>query len=88
MGSIGEELYQEVSHMVLAMWEHEPYEIAEEVASRFNISMDYSLELVEKAIVEEIQTEKAMYDDGEEYLFDWDGDALASAGFGTDEDYF
>ena len=88
MGSIGEELYQEVSHMVLAMWEHEPYEIAEEVASRFNISMDYSLELVEKAIVEEIQTEKAMYDDGEEYLYDWDGDALASAGFGTDEDYF
>ena len=88
MGSIGEELYQEVSHMVLEMWEHEPYEIAEEVASRFNISMDYSLELVEKAIVEEIQTEKAMYDDEEEYLYDWDGDALASAGFGTDEDYF
>ena len=88
MGSIGEELYQEVSHMVLAMWEHEPYEIAEEVASRFNISMDYSLELVEKAIVEEIQTEKAMYEDEEEYLYDWDGDALASAGFGTDEDYF
>ena len=88
MGSIGEELYQEVSHMVLAMWEHEPYEIAEEVASRFNISMDYSLELVEKAIVEEIQTEKAMYDDEEEYLYDWVGDALASAGFGTDEDYF
>jgi len=25
------------------------------------------------------------YDD--ELLFDWDGDALASAGFGTDEDY-
>jgi hypothetical protein len=23
----------------------------------------------------------------EESLFDWDGDALASAGFGTDEDY-
>lgn len=23
----------------------------------------------------------------DEYLFDWDGDALASAGFGTDEDY-
>lgn len=87
MGSIGEELYQEVSHMVLAMWEHEPYEIAEEIASRFSISMDYALEMVEKAIVEEIQTEKAMYDD-EEYLFDWDGDALASAGFGTDEDYF
>ena len=23
----------------------------------------------------------------EKVLFDWDGDALASAGFGTDEDY-
>jgi hypothetical protein len=87
MGSIGEELYQEVSHMVLAMWEHEPYEIAEEVVSRFDVSMDYALELVERAIVEEIQTEKAMYEE-DEWLRDWDGDALASAGFGTDEDYF
>ena len=25
--------------------------------------------------------------DGDDNLFDWDGDALASAGFGTDEDY-
>jgi len=27
-----------------------------------------------------------LYDD-ESWLDDWDGDALASAGFGTDEDY-
>ena len=27
------------------------------------------------------------YDDGDNNLFDWDGDALASAGFGVDEDY-
>lgn len=27
------------------------------------------------------------YDDGENYLDNWDGDALASAGFGVDEDY-
>jgi len=27
------------------------------------------------------------YDDGDNYLTDWDGDALASAGFGVDEDY-
>ena len=27
------------------------------------------------------------YEDGDNDLFDWDGDALASAGFGVDEDY-
>ena len=27
------------------------------------------------------------YDDGDDDLFDWDGDALASAGFGVDEEY-
>lgn len=27
------------------------------------------------------------YDDGDEYLFDYDGDALGSAGFGVDEYY-
>ena len=27
------------------------------------------------------------FDDGENYLDNWDGDALASAGFGVDEDY-
>ena len=26
-------------------------------------------------------------DDGDEFFFDYDGDALASAGFGVDEDY-
>lgn len=27
------------------------------------------------------------FDDGDSFLIDWDGDALASAGFGVDEDY-
>ena len=27
------------------------------------------------------------YEDGDNDLFDWDGDALASAGLGVDEDY-
>jgi hypothetical protein len=27
------------------------------------------------------------YDDGDNYFDDWDGDALASAGFGVDENY-
>ena len=27
------------------------------------------------------------FDDGDSFLLDWDGDALASAGFGVDEDY-
>jgi hypothetical protein len=31
--------------------------------------------------------ESDWYSDEDDYLFDWDGDALASAGFGTDEDY-
>ena len=33
----------------------------------------------------EFDYEEDLYED--DYLFDWDGDALASAGFGTDEDY-
>ena len=81
-------LYKEVVSLVLAMWDEEPDTIAEEAAARFDISYDFAFELVEQAIVEEVQMDKAMYDDGEDYLFDWEGDALASAGFGTDEDYF
>jgi len=33
------------------------------------------------------EVEDDYYDDGDDYLTDWDGDALASAGFGTDENY-
>lgn len=80
-------LYKEVVSLVLAMWDEEPDTIAEEAAARFDISYDFAFELVQQAIVEEVQMDKAMYDD-EDYLFDWEGDALASAGFGTDEDYF
>jgi hypothetical protein len=85
MGSIGE-LYQEVSTLVLEMWSADPKEIAYEVEQRYGVTSEYALELVEKAIEEELALEKSLYEE-EDYLFDWDGDALASAGFGTDEDY-
>lgn len=39
----------------------------------------YARDLVDSILVDED------YDD--DFLFDWDGDALASAGFGVDEDY-
>jgi hypothetical protein len=69
------------------MWDTEPYEMAEEVVARFDVTLDYALELVQRAIEEELAVEKSMYGE-DEWLRDWDGDALASAGFGTDEDYF
>lgn len=40
------------------------------------------LQRVDNMSIEEIDD---WFDDNT--LFDWDGDALASAGFGTDEDY-
>jgi len=61
--------------------------MAEEVVARFDVTLDYALELVQRAIEEELAVEKSMYGE-DEWLRDWDGDALASAGFGTDEDYF
>ena len=38
-------------------------------------------------VTETLHGEDDDYYDGENYLDDWDGDALASAGWGTDEDY-
>lgn len=80
-------LYQEAESIVLAMWDEEPEEMAAEISVQLSISADYAWELVQQVIVNEIRIEED-YNDGEEDLFDWDGDALASAGFGTDEDYF
>jgi len=37
--------------------------------------------------VETVLSNDGDWDSEDEYLFDYDGDALASAGFGTDEDY-
>ena len=79
--------YQEAESIVLAMWEEEPENIAEEISVEFNISYAYAFDLVQQVIVNEMKIEEA-YSEGDEELFDWDGDALASAGFGTDEDYF
>jgi hypothetical protein len=80
-------LYQEAESIVLAMWEEEPEEIAAEISVQLSISADYAWDLVQQVIVSEVRMEEA-YSEGDEALFDWDGDALASAGFGTDEDYF
>ena len=80
-------LYPEIVSLVLAMWDDEAEAIADEASARFNISYDYAFELVNDAIVEEVEIEREMLDDGEEYLFDYEEDALASAGFGTDESY-
>ena len=33
------------------------------------------------------EVEDDYYDDDRNYMYDWDGEALASAGYGTDEDY-
>ena len=79
-------LYQEAESIVLAMWDEEPEEIAAEISVQLSISADYAWDLVQQVIVNEIRIEED-YNDGDNDLFDWDGDALASAGFGTDEDY-
>ena len=80
-------IYPEVVSLVLAMWDEEAETIAEEASIRFSISFDYALGLVEDAIVEEVEIERSLCEDDDDLLFDWDGDALASAGFGVDEDY-
>ena len=80
-------LYQEAESIVLAMWDEEPEEMAAEISVQLSISADYAWDLVQQVIVNEIRIEED-YNDGDTDLFDWDGDALASAGFGTDEDYF
>lgn len=41
----------------------------------------------ENLSLEEMEEVFDGWDEGEDTMFDWDGDALASAGFGTDEDY-
>jgi len=82
-----DKLYQEAESIVLALWEEEPEEIAAEISVQLSISADYAWDLVQQVIVNEMRIEES-YSDGEDALFDWDGDALASSGFGTDEDYF
>jgi len=54
----------------------------------FFISNDPFEEEEEELNTEALSVEEMdeLFEDGE-ILFDWDGDALASAGFGTDEDY-
>jgi hypothetical protein len=44
----------------------------------------YAQDVVNEALHGEVPE---YFDDGDSFFVDWDGDALASAGFGTDEDY-
>ena len=45
----------------------------------------YAQNVVDEMLNGEVEDD--YYDDGDSYFIDWDGDALTSAGFGTDEDY-
>ena len=49
----------------------------------FFINNDPTEEEIDEWLLEELD----QFLEGTDFLFDWDGDALASAGFGTDEDY-
>jgi hypothetical protein len=44
----------------------------------------YAQDVINEALHGEVPD---YFDDGDSFFVDWDGDALASAGFGTDEDY-
>lgn len=61
-------LYPEVVSIVLAMWDTEPEAIAEEVSNRLNISFDFAFEMVEEAIIEEVDLERYDYEDDLEEL--------------------
>lgn len=80
-----EVLKEDIASLVLAMWEEDAEEIVVEAVFRFNISHDYAWELVSEAIEEEMQNDPEYYEGT--YDYSDDGEALASAGFGTDEDY-
>ena len=48
-------LNQEVSHIVLAFWGEPEDFLVEEVSSSLAISRDYAIELVQGAIIQELQ---------------------------------
>jgi len=50
-------IQQEVSNLVLSMWDRHEDEIAGEVCSCFEITREYAKELVEQAIQEEYSRE-------------------------------
>lgn len=71
-------------------WEHADVTVAR-LSKYFHLFDDehsdyyqYAQDVVDEMLNGEVEDD---YYDGENYFDDWDGDALASAGFGTDEDY-
>ena len=71
-------------------WEHADVTVAR-LSKYFHLFDDehsdyyqYAQDVVDEMLNGEVEDD---YYDGDNYLDNWDGDALASAGFGTDEDY-
>ncbi len=72
-------------------WEHADVTVAR-LSKYFHLFDDehsdyyqYAQDVVDEMLNGEVEDD--YYDDGDNYLTDWDGDALASAGFGSDENY-
>jgi hypothetical protein len=71
-------------------WEHADVTVAR-LSKYFHLFDDehcdyyqYAQDVVDEMLNGEVEDD---YYDGDDYLTDWDGDALASAGFGMDENY-
>ena len=56
-------------------------------SDQFDDTQFEEYDYAERIVEIELHGISDLFDDGDDDLFDWDGDALASAGFGVDEDY-
>lgn len=60
--------YPEVESLVLSLWNEDAEEIALEAASRFNLSFDFALEIVEEIISKELDYEEpSEYDEWQDF---------------------
>ena len=80
MGRV-KELQIEAHDICNALWEKSPEDIIAAIQAALNVSLSFATSLYENYCDKLMDT----YDEG--LGFEDDGDALASAGFGTDEDY-
>lgn len=64
-------VYPEVESLVFALWNEDPEEIALEAATRFNLSFEFALEIVEEIIRDESEQdsyyEPSEYDEWQSY---------------------
>ena len=56
-------------------------------SDRFDDTQIEEYDYAQRIVEIELHGISDLFYDGDDDLFDWDGDALASAGFGVDEDY-